>query len=149
MNIRVRVDQLAGPARRRLDGGRRAPIALENFLGLAQADGYRPRPRRHETGGRAALPLDDEHGRDAHDGEVAVAAAELLEREPGAFRHGGDAHLDEHLVRTEARGQVGLEELGSPECPLTARPPRHHGAAHPSPTLIIGLWKLLCWRLTR
>ena len=57
-----------------------------------------------------------------------MAAAELLEGVPGAFRHGGDAHLDEHLVGTEARGQVGLEELGSPECPLTARPPRHHGA---------------------
>src|SRR5207249_7755278 len=84
VNIRVRVDQLAGPARRRLDGGRRAPIALENFLGLAQADGYRPRPRRHETGGRAALPLDDEHGRDAHDGEVAVTATELHEGETGA-----------------------------------------------------------------
>src|SRR6266508_86182 len=125
VDVGVGLDQLGRPARRRLEGGLREPVALEDLLGGPEPDWHGPRARRREAGCRAALSVSGEHRGDADDGEVAVAAAELLEREAGAGGHGGQPHLDEDLVRPEARGEIAPEQLGWAERPLATRPPDH------------------------
>src|SRR5262245_13187868 len=102
MDVPVRIDQFRRAGGGRVDGGVREPVALEDFLRAREPHGSGSGAGGGERRRRAALSIADEHGRDANDGEITVAAAELLEGEAGAGGHGRQADLDEDVLRTEA-----------------------------------------------
>src|SRR3972149_971211 len=81
------------PSRSRISSAWRSrvgtgPAPAGTRRGGGPAPGPGPGAGRDEAG-RAAVALSGDHRRNTHDGKVAVAAAELLERESGAGRHGG------------------------------------------------------------
>ena len=65
-----------------------------------------------------AADLDGDGG--AGDGEVAVAAGELLDGEAAAAGPHGNGHADEQLVGVHRRGPESVEELGRGDAPRAA-----------------------------
>ena len=86
-------------------------LAGEGGLGVGGADG--PVRDSHQGEPRLvdAFPVEGDHGRDADEGEVAVAAGDLVERPPAARRSRRDPDLCQQLVVGDRRGEVPDEEL--------------------------------------
>src|SRR5207245_3679048 len=80
VDIRVGIDQLGRPTRRRLDRRFAEPLALQNLLGGAQPHGHGPGPGGGQARQRAALAVAHDDRRDTDDREITVSARELFER---------------------------------------------------------------------
>src|SRR2546429_7831886 len=124
VDVAIGLHQLLSFRRGPRDGLVAEAFTLEDLLGRAQANRDRPRASRRQPRHRAPTPLAHDHGRDADDREVAVTPRELLERESGARRRGGQSHLGEDLVRGEVRGGGRLGEVKRLQHALALSPSR-------------------------
>src|SRR3954471_7049690 len=117
--------------RPRLDRPRRGLCGLLDRLAAELAAGEHVLGRLHaqrdlvdapydhpRAGAGAVLHVDRGGCRD--DGEVAVAAGELLDRR--AVRRAREAHLRDDLARFERRGEEAQEEVGGRDAALAGRP---------------------------
>ena len=87
---------------------------------------------RQRARGDGAVGADVDHRRDPDQGEVAVAARQLLHRDARRRRPRREADLDEQLVGRQRGGQVALEEVGGGDQPLAPHRP-HDDAWHRRP----------------